>query len=505
MTERTPDPPRRHRPRRPRPRRHPRRRHRAQRLRLADHPGLRRDRALAHPGPDRPRHRPRTRSAPARPSRRSPARARRSFRIAEFPPDAAYPQDAQDGDLRRDRRQGRGGRRRQALRADRHFWFHRTDSLDYAVVLEGEITLARRRRRGDPARPATSRSSARRATPGPTAPTAFARVAFVLIGTEPISADEIARQRRESVRTSGVAVIIDPDAAEGEVIWSLDSDRPSRRRNVARFADFLRGRGVRPRGRLRRTCGSGRSTNPSGSGRVGRTSPACSWAASAGPVRTAEPMPQTRWFPGRTLNYARHLLDGHDGVALIAIAEDGSRTEITFAELRAQVGAFAAHLRSVGVGPGDRVVAILPNVTEAVVGAARHGIGRRGLVGVRAGVRTRRDHLALPTARAEGRHRGSRVPARRQGPRPRHRAGGGASHRFRRVQSVVWVTGHTDAAPIPVGRAGGRLGGGDRRPRARSSSPTSSSAIRSGCSSPRGRPGCRRASCTATAALCSSS
>ena len=23
----------------------------------------------------------------------------------------------------------------------KHFWFHRTDSLDYAVVLEGEITL----------------------------------------------------------------------------------------------------------------------------------------------------------------------------------------------------------------------------------------------------------------------------------------------------------------------------------------------------------------------------
>ena len=25
--------------------------------------------------------------------------------------------------------------------ADKHFWFHRTDSLDYAIVLEGEITL----------------------------------------------------------------------------------------------------------------------------------------------------------------------------------------------------------------------------------------------------------------------------------------------------------------------------------------------------------------------------
>ena len=40
-------------------------------------------------------------------------------------------------------------------------------------------------------------------------------------------------------------MIIDSDAAEGEVIWSLDSDLRADT-NVARFSEFLRGRGVDP-------------------------------------------------------------------------------------------------------------------------------------------------------------------------------------------------------------------------------------------------------------------
>ena len=80
------------------------------------------------------------------------------------------------------------------------------------------------------------------------------------------------------------------------------------------------------------------------------------------PCRTRE------WFPGRTLNFARHLLEGHDGTALIAVAEDGSREEISWDALRREVASLAKHLRDRGVGPGDRVVAVLPNVAEAVAG-----------------------------------------------------------------------------------------------------------------------------------------
>ena len=81
-----------------------------------------------------------------------------------------------------------------------------------------------------------------------------------------------------------------------------------------------------------------------------------------------ERMPGARWFPGATLNFAENLLRcrGHQ-LALIALAEDGVRREFSFHELHAAVAACAAALRRDGVGPGDRVAAILPHAPEAVI------------------------------------------------------------------------------------------------------------------------------------------
>ncbi|WP_431778976.1 cupin domain-containing protein [Microbacterium aurantiacum] len=116
------------------------------------------------------------------------------FRIAEFPPDAAYPSDAKDRIF--DEIDGKAEAEDGAKHSDgRHFWFHRTDSLDYAIVLEGEITLLvddgeATLRAGDVAvQRATSHAWSNRTD-------RIARVAFVLIGTEPLSADEIAAHRR---------------------------------------------------------------------------------------------------------------------------------------------------------------------------------------------------------------------------------------------------------------------------------------------------------------------
>ncbi|MET7395128.1 acetoacetate--CoA ligase [Dactylosporangium sp. NPDC005572] len=77
-------------------------------------------------------------------------------------------------------------------------------------------------------------------------------------------------------------------------------------------------------------------------------------------------MPGAVWFPGRTLNYAQQALR-HDGTALLVAAEGADPVEMSWAELRRQVGAFAATLRRAGVRPGDRVAGYLPNVPEAVV------------------------------------------------------------------------------------------------------------------------------------------
>src|SRR4051794_34861968 len=100
-------------------------------------------------------------------------------------------------------------------------------------------------------------------------------------------------------------------------------------------------------------------------------------------VLTRRRMPGAEWFPGTTVNYAeqalRHTQDGTvdpGSPALVAVAEDTEPVETSWAELRAQVGAFAATLRRLGVQRGDRVAGYLPNVPEAVVaflGAAAVG------------------------------------------------------------------------------------------------------------------------------------
>ena len=66
---------------------------------------------------------------------------------------------------------------------------------------------------------------------------------------------------------------------------------------------------------------------------------------------------------------------------MIAVAEDGSEQLVTLDELRAQVGAAQAGLRALGVGAGDRVVALVPNSVHALVAflataAARARCGR---------------------------------------------------------------------------------------------------------------------------------
>jgi acetoacetyl-CoA synthetase len=95
-------------------------------------------------------------------------------------------------------------------------------------------------------------------------------------------------------------------------------------------------------------------------------------------VLTRREMPGAEWFPDATINYAeqalRYATDEHP--AIIAAAEDAEPVEVSWAELRGQVGAFAATLRRLGVRRGDRVAGYLPNVPEAVVaflGAASIG------------------------------------------------------------------------------------------------------------------------------------
>jgi acetoacetyl-CoA synthetase len=85
-------------------------------------------------------------------------------------------------------------------------------------------------------------------------------------------------------------------------------------------------------------------------------------------VQDLDRMPGARWFPNARVNFAENLMQRADvGAAIIYRDETGRRDALTFAELRTRVAAVAAHLRALGVGPGDRVAAVVPNRIETVV------------------------------------------------------------------------------------------------------------------------------------------
>jgi acetoacetyl-CoA synthetase len=88
------------------------------------------------------------------------------------------------------------------------------------------------------------------------------------------------------------------------------------------------------------------------------------------PVLASREMPGAGWFPNARVNYAEHVFAGKDGdeTAILHSSELRDLDELSWGELREQVAAAAAGLRALGVERGDRVVAYLPNIPEAIVG-----------------------------------------------------------------------------------------------------------------------------------------
>lgn len=93
--------------------------------------------------------------------------------------------------------------------------------------------------------------------------------------------------------------------------------------------------------------------------------------ASAPPscVLASRKMPGARWFPGARLNWAqhvfRHMTD--ERPAILFESERHALTAISWQDLYRQVAAVAHGLRQMGVGPGDRVVAYMPNIPETAI------------------------------------------------------------------------------------------------------------------------------------------
>ena len=94
--------------------------------------------------------------------------------------------------------------------------------------------------------------------------------------------------------------------------------------------------------------------------------------AARGPdeIVSTDAMPRTRWFRGAQLNYAQNVLARapRNRPALVEVAEGSVLREWSTAEVAGMVGALSQRLLALGVKPGDRVAAYLPNMPEAVIG-----------------------------------------------------------------------------------------------------------------------------------------
>ncbi|HEY0835052.1 MAG TPA: acetoacetate--CoA ligase [Azospirillum sp.] len=84
-------------------------------------------------------------------------------------------------------------------------------------------------------------------------------------------------------------------------------------------------------------------------------------------LRDGDRMPGAQWFPDARLNYAENLLaPGGDGDAVVFWGEDKVKRRWSHAELRAEVSRLQQALKAAGVGVGDRVAAVMPNLPETL-------------------------------------------------------------------------------------------------------------------------------------------
>jgi acetoacetyl-CoA synthetase len=90
-------------------------------------------------------------------------------------------------------------------------------------------------------------------------------------------------------------------------------------------------------------------------------------------VLAARKMPGAVWFPGAAVNYARQVFRHAAAAsaaglpAIISRGEEGALAEMSWPDLQRQVAALALHLKSKGVGRGDRIAAYLPNIPETII------------------------------------------------------------------------------------------------------------------------------------------
>jgi acetoacetyl-CoA synthetase len=78
-------------------------------------------------------------------------------------------------------------------------------------------------------------------------------------------------------------------------------------------------------------------------------------------------MPGAKFFPDAKLNFAENLLRRTDAREALVFRGEDKRTErMTFAQLAAQVSRLQQALKALGVGVGDRVAGMMPNMPQTI-------------------------------------------------------------------------------------------------------------------------------------------
>ena len=85
-------------------------------------------------------------------------------------------------------------------------------------------------------------------------------------------------------------------------------------------------------------------------------------------ILTTRRMPGARWFTGARLNYAENALRrrGED-LAIVGRSQTRPGLDLSWEALHHAVARVRAGLRALGIGRGDRVSALLPNIPESII------------------------------------------------------------------------------------------------------------------------------------------
>lgn len=87
-------------------------------------------------------------------------------------------------------------------------------------------------------------------------------------------------------------------------------------------------------------------------------------------LKKPEDMLESKWFVGAKLNFAENLLrfrDDHPALVFKSESVDQKPVIVTYRELYDQVSRLAKSLREMGIKPGDRIAAFMPNINETII------------------------------------------------------------------------------------------------------------------------------------------